>query len=292
MPNTERILHLSFISTPHSNVANTALRNLNSMALKITLPDPNPLNDPLQSLGRQPLGLSCKLAIMNEFWRDPNASINWSKSPIDTYFEYFEDQTRLALHSWDRYDVSSLNFSHLIKIAIMVQQGKTRVEIDRVLKSTTEGDCPGLSSEIIDLTVRLLLMIQIGGFHNVLIPGQETLTWADGSLSDSLTIPFTRDYVLKDAVDLEKTFTARNIERIAGIRIVWTNNLLDHLRMRDDDTVALFHHASFLNFQKNWYVDKGSLPLLPQPSTFHFLVATICSNCQLTVLAVLFSPRG
>ena len=251
MPNRESFLDLSFTSTPHSNVSNAILRNLNSMALKITLPDPNPLKDPLQSLGRQPLSLSCKLAIMNEFWRDPNASVNWSKSPIDIYFEYFEDQSRLALHSWDRYDVSSLNFGHLIKIAMMVQQGKTRAEIDTELKSTTEGDCPGLSSGIIDLTVRLLLMIQIGGFHNVLIPGQETLAWADGSLSDSLTMQFTRDNILKDSVDLDKTFTARNIERIAGMRIVWTNNLLDHLRMRDDDTVALFHHASFLNFQKN-----------------------------------------
>lgn len=238
------------------------------MALKIALPDPNPLKDPLHSLGRQPLGLPCKLAIMNEFWGDPNASFNWSKSPIDTYFEYYEDQSRLALHSWDRYDVSSLNFGHVIKIATMVQQGKTRAEMDAELKSTTEGDCPGLSSEIIDLTVRLLLMIQIGGFRNVLMPGQETLAWADGPLSDSLTMHFTRDNVLKVSVDLDKTFTARNIERIAGIRIVWTNNLLDHLRMRDDDTsVALFHHASFLNFQKDWYVDKGTIPLPFQPST-------------------------
>lgn len=225
------------------------------MALKITLPDPNPLNEPLQSLSRQSLSQPCKLAIMNEFWTGPSASVDWSKIPADTYFEYFEKQCRLALHNWDRYDVLSLNFSHVVGIAKMIQEGKPRAEMDAHFKLATEGDCPELSSEIIDLIVRLMGMIQIGGFRNVLMPGQETLVWVNGPLSDSLGTHFSRNNVLKDSVELDRTFTARNIERIAGIRIVWTSNLLDHLRMRDDDTsVAIFHHASFLNFQKDWYV--------------------------------------
>ena len=118
------------------------------------------------------------------------------------------------------------------------------------MKSTTDGDCLELSPEIIDLVVRLLSMIQIGGFRNVPMPGQGTLAWVDGPLSKSLCMHFSQDNVLKEPVELDKTFTARNIERIAGIRIEWTSNLLDHLRMHHDDTsVALFHHASFLNFQ-------------------------------------------
>jgi hypothetical protein len=223
------------------------------MALKIVLPDPNPLNDPLQRLSRQSMWQSCKMAIMTEFWTASSACADWSKIPLDIYFEYFEDQCRLALHNWDRYDISSLNFGHIVTIAKMIQGTKTREEMEAQLKSSTNGDCPKLSSEIVDLAVRLVMMIQTGGFRNVLMPSQETLTWVDGPLSNALSTHFSRDNVLKDSVGLDSTFTARKIERIAGIRIVWTSNLLDHLRMRDDDTsVAIFHHASFLNFQKDW----------------------------------------
>jgi hypothetical protein len=38
---------------------------------------------------------------------------------------------------------------------------------------------------------------------------------------------------------------------MAGLEIVWTDNLADHLRLTDDDTkVHIFHHASFLEIQR------------------------------------------
>lgn len=253
------------------------------MALRITLTDPNPLKDPLQILSRQSLSESCKLAIVKGFWLAPSASVDWSKIPFDTYFEYFEDQCRLSLHNWDRYDISNLNFSHVVMIANLIQQGKTRVDIEAQLKSDTDGACQELCSEIIDLTVRVLLMIQIGGFRNVLMPGQETLAWGDGPLSNSLNSHFSRDNVLKDSVDLDKTFTARNVERIAGIRIVWTSNLLDHLRMGDNDTsVALFHHASFLNFQKHWYVAHNFTEFMVKPMLASLFWAKCLDSLLLT----------
>jgi hypothetical protein len=56
-------------------------------------------------------------------------------------------------------------------------------------------------------------------------------------------------------IKLEKQFNALNLQRIGGIRISWTDNLADHLRMMDDDkTVAVFYHASFLEYQKQKYV--------------------------------------
>lgn len=94
-------------------------------------------------------------------------------------------------------------------------------------------------------------MIQTGGFRQALTPGQVSLVWADGPLLESLAAYFNHHIVLKDSVELDRTFTARNIERIGGIRIVWTSNLIDHLRMRDDRSVALFHHAAYLHYQKD-----------------------------------------
>jgi hypothetical protein len=50
--------------------------------------------------------------------------------------------------------------------------------------------------------------------------------------------------VLSDHVKLERLFTARNIERVADIQVIWTSNLADHLQLEDDDTkVRLFSHA-------------------------------------------------
>ncbi|KAL8993911.1 MAG: hypothetical protein Q9169_005985 [Polycauliona sp. 2 TL-2023] len=50
-----------------------------------------------------------------------------------------------------------------------------------------------------------------------------------------------------DTVKLPQSFTAANLEKVGGIRILWTNNLGDHLLLRDDDTkVMLFHHVSAL----------------------------------------------
>lgn len=104
-------------------------------------------------------------------------------------------------------------------------------------------------------------MIQTGTFRQVLMAGQESLSWVDGSLTEILKTRLGHDSVLKDPIELDKTFTARNIERIGGIRIVWTCNLLDHLRMSDDEgSVAIFHHASFLHYQRSRYVMKTSTP--------------------------------
>jgi hypothetical protein len=57
-------------------------------------------------------------------------------------------------------------------------------------------------------------------------------------------------------VKLEKIFIARNLGRIAGIEIQFTNNLADHLRLmnEDDKKVTIFHNASFLIGQRKKYV--------------------------------------
>jgi hypothetical protein len=64
---------------------------------------------------------------------------------------------------------------------------------------------------------------------------------------------FKPTLVSNDIVKLEKIFTAQNLVRIAGLDIIWTGNLADHLRLTNDDQrVHVFHHASFLQVQKLW----------------------------------------
>jgi hypothetical protein len=50
----------------------------------------------------------------------------------------------------------------------------------------------------------------------------------------------------------ESHFTARNIERVTKISIQWTDNLVDHLRLAENDqTLCIFHHASFLKHMEH-----------------------------------------
>ncbi|KAF2794174.1 hypothetical protein K505DRAFT_242738 [Melanomma pulvis-pyrius CBS 109.77] len=48
-------------------------------------------------------------------------------------------------------------------------------------------------------------------------------------------------------VRFKSDFIARNIHETAGIKISWTDNLANHLRLqRDGKVVHIFHHANFL----------------------------------------------
>ena len=93
-------------------------------------------------------------------------------------------------------------------------------------------------------------MITIGNFEYG-FSSRPDLEWTNGSLKD-----FVHDYfngaieVGYEKVKFEKSFNARNLNRIDGIEIIWTDNLADHLKMIGDDTqVAIFHYASFLKHQ-------------------------------------------
>lgn len=221
------------------------------MASNSTASVTDPLQDVLYTLSRQPMGARCRTAILNAFW-NRSSSTESLAVPLDIYVEYFEEQCRLALHNWERYDISNIRFYHLVEIVGMIHERKSRMHIESHLKTILECDCREVSSEIVDLSVRLLLMIQTGSYRQVLIPGQASLSWTDGAICHTLSTYFSHHNVLKDTIELDKAFTARNIERISGIRIVWTGNLLDHLRLSEDDSsLTIFHHASFLHCQRS-----------------------------------------
>ncbi|SMR54770.1 unnamed protein product [Zymoseptoria tritici ST99CH_1E4] len=74
------------------------------------------------------------------------------------------------------------------------------------------------------------------------------LVWKSGSLQSFLADVFVANSTASVQVRLERNFNARNLERLAGVKIEWTNDLSSHLSLRDDDTkVLVFHHAKFLD---------------------------------------------
>jgi hypothetical protein len=97
-------------------------------------------------------------------------------------------------------------------------------------------------------------MVEFGGqIHG--FSGHTKLIWDDSSsLEDFVGSYFNQPPVLgNEGVKFQRICNARSIERIAGIQIVWTNNLADHLRLSDDDSkVEIYHQASFLDAQREW----------------------------------------
>lgn len=62
---------------------------------------------------------------------------------------------------------------------------------------------------------------------------------------------FSQRYNLTDLVKLPQAFIAAHLERISGIKVIWTSILADHLLLKDDDTkLMLFHQVSILELHK------------------------------------------
>ena len=80
------------------------------------------------------------------------------------------------------------------------------------------------------------------------------MNWENGTFKDFIEGNFCKSRIDEPKIiKLEKLFTAPNIERIAGISIRWTDNIVDHLRLVEDDSaVVIFHHASFLKWQSRF----------------------------------------
>ncbi len=198
--------------------------------------------------------LEARWGIINRLWQ---CSLTLEKfeqdqHSFDSFFEYYTQQCAAALHDGGSQMMIRThqdlidNIDELRDIQATRSSLKTRLRAR--LRSSETGDSNRLLCDAIDLGARIWLMTSIGTFRNIVGPAQRTLQWKD---DENLRTLLSREYFhqtdLKDQVKLERLFNARTIVRIAGIKITWTGNLADHLRLLDDDTrVVIFHHASFL----------------------------------------------
>ena len=183
----------------------------------------------------------------------------------DCYFRYLEEQCRLAIYNHRRCGVLATyqDIANIIRKLReqSIDRESLRDELQKEFEVSESEDCSSKSSvdegedfstELIDLAVRLWLMVPVGGFRQVALPGT-SLDWRGGCLQEALGGQFEKSSQKSQSLTLGKVFNARNLERIGGLRIIWTSNFADHLRMHDDDSrVSIFHHATLLHYQKSW----------------------------------------
>ena len=200
------------------------------------------------------LSTTSKLEIIEEFWGGNLTDSQKDQFNGSSYCEYFREQFRLARHN----DESLCQIYTLGTICTTVHQlkaGTERKDIKNGLLSNYVGNGKQVNDRVndaINLAIRLWLMVHVGSRQG--ITGQTAIPWHGGCLQDVVADHFCHQLVLTDSVKFEKVFNALNLERIAGMVIQWTPNLVDHLRLKEDGKrpiLNIFHHATFLQYHRN-----------------------------------------
>lgn len=200
-----------------------------------------------------------KLEVIETFWDKPQDKYQEDAIHLDSYFEYFHEQIRLARQNNDCGQICSR-----IKICGIVQRLKAKQHRDMIRKElAVENDYDqeeygSTIDDAINVASRLWLMVHIGNVGRG-VTGQTVIAWRQGCLQEVIVKHFQHQLVLTDTVKFEKVFNLLNVERIAGVVIQWTPNLVDHLRLREDGKLPvlnIFHHAAFLEYHKAQYVDQ------------------------------------
>lgn len=242
-----RGLHLSK-STPKIRMLMAAIESLDS------------------SIQFSPINTETKCEILNQLWGITIRPSQYYTSDLDfnTYFSYYTEQCNDALHDGGRH-VSVRTHRDILNITQDLKNSQTREAVKSTLGSKMRTPRPANEDELldgsIDLVLRLLLMVEFGHLQYG-FTGRKQLVWTSDPLEEFIHAYFNAPRALgQETVKLEKIFNARNLGRIAGIEIEWTNNLADHLRLTDGDKkVAIFHHASFLECQLKKYARLQHIP--------------------------------
>ena len=220
---------------------------------------PDPLDCKLSII---PLTEDVRGAITKSLWGETSDGQFYTSAvkDLDTYFSYWGDECRVA-RTTSRCHRDVLNVVERLK-----QPDGTR---DSIKEGIDQDDSDAISNyeELVDasvaLAVRLWLMVYIDSVGLSQTVGHTQARWEQGTFQDFVAGVFSPDHGLHSNVKLERLFNARNLERIAGVRVTWTSNLADHLSMRDDDTrVLVFHHVTFLECHQSssWYAQAHTYP--------------------------------
>ena len=145
--------------------------------------------------------------------------------------------------------------------------GSREAIIRTVMEDSLVAHSKTLAETLVDLAAGLWLMLSISKYPGD-ISYDEPIIWEDGQiwedgvqgLKELVEKTFPCSQKSTDMVKLPQSFTAAHLEQIAGIKVIWTSNLADHLLLKDDDTkLMLFHQVSILQLHK-----KSTTTVLPK----------------------------
>ncbi|KAH7384244.1 hypothetical protein DE146DRAFT_622504 [Phaeosphaeria sp. MPI-PUGE-AT-0046c] len=174
------------------------------------------------------------------------------KDTLDAYWAFYRIQCERALHDDGRH-IQCRTHKDVQEIIKMLQAGHSRCEIRDILRHQfTKQHANELTilNNSIDLAASILLMIEFAD-DPYRFSGARRLCWERGSLKDCIANCFDSPPKLgHEGTKLPRMFNAVSLQRIAGVHVVPTSNLLDHMRLTHDDTrLLIFNNASVLKRQ-------------------------------------------
>jgi hypothetical protein len=219
--------------------------------------EPTMPSDALTYALYRPVTSEARLEIIRQLWPElssrtpPNNECDWT-----AYFNLYSRICNSALVDEGQHTCAR-NHEDLLQIVEILRAGPTRYDVKAKIRETLMRDQPSEHEEqmligSVTLATRILAMINVGPLANE-ISGQRPVPWNDESFFDAVHSHFNEATdVVTETTTLGPDLTARNIDRVAKIGIVWTDNLVDHLRLVErDKKLCVFHHVSFLKHMKH-----------------------------------------
>jgi hypothetical protein len=217
--------------------------------------------DPLSDALHLPVMTQARTEFIRQLWPDSfytlqtmsSSDLNWK-----AYFNFYTRECNEALVN-ERQHFCAKTHGDLLLIAQLLQTGTNRM---KVMARTRKifGKMHNLSSReeerilegFVKLATRIVAMVSAETLPNE-VSGQRSIRWDFCTLQNSVHHHFSQcvDNDTESAT-FGTDFTARNISRVAKIGIIWTDNLVDHLRLMESDRkLCVFHHASFLKHMRH-----------------------------------------
>ncbi|CAO2652016.1 Nn.00g002990.m01.CDS01 [Neocucurbitaria sp. VM-36] len=216
------------------------------------------LASPLDEVLQNPVAPQARSDVIHLLWRQQStAPLRTDDCDWDAYFAYYTKECNAALNNGGIY-LSARSHHDLSKIAHLLEDEPCEAEVRQKLRQTftqqrSLADEKDMLDGSIRLAARLLAMIHIGPLPSE-VSARLFVPWNQGSLQHAVHSYFSLPPEIDsdsehDVIGMD--LTCRNIDRISGIEIVPTDNLVDHLRLVDKDKkLCVFHHVSFLRIMK------------------------------------------
>jgi hypothetical protein len=218
-----------------------------------------------------PTSLRMKSQLLSKLWNTEVSenAIDTGAVDADAYLDYYIQQCDIYLIEQKRWAVPAgreffmTTHQDITVVAKKVVSGhKDRRDIMKEMKMTLHstsqhpvdggslkgGQCDEILGTAIDWAARLVTMLEIGRLQFA-CQSHEPLTWEQLSLKDYIASVFETVSGRLDTghIRLEESFNVQSLQKLANLEIEWTNDLMSHLSLRNDDTkVLIFHHVSFL----------------------------------------------
>lgn len=214
----------------------------------------SPLKTPLR---KTPIHYIFRSAVIEQVWAINIGPIAYDeqKEAYEAYFHHVYQEQCDSARPGD-HENSLWTHSEVLKLVKCLKL--ERFQNTPVSQLPKMLDTTALATErVVKLAASLFLPLHIGGIGGA--RRGATVTWlSDESLSNVLHKTFAQmeSRTLNSSCAscsaqtvFPRSFSARNLEYIAGFDIIWTSNLLDHLLVVDTDdkiSVYIYHQVNFL----------------------------------------------